>query len=170
MCLELIPIRDRLDPDQHALDADPDQNPEKYCGSDPIRFCAFAGSATPHLVAKIYICLLSPLVWLIRYRSVRYLMLCVPHKPLIVLFSKIYSAKGKLRFRIKVSKTVVNVDPYFIYLWFLHESVSPSPWVPTPLGPFRIFRKFSEIFAAQGVRVVNTGGKWKKSSIIKVLQ
>jgi hypothetical protein len=33
--------------------------------------------------------------------------------------------------------------------WFCHESVSPKP-LSIPLGPFRIFRKFAEIFAAQG--------------------
>ncbi len=27
---------DRLDPDRHALDADPDPDPAKWCGSDPI--------------------------------------------------------------------------------------------------------------------------------------
>jgi hypothetical protein len=32
---------------------------------------------------------------------------------------------------------------------FFHESVSPKP-LSIPLGPFRIFRKFAEIFAAQG--------------------
>jgi hypothetical protein len=44
---------------------------------------------------------------------------------------------------------------------FFHESVSPKP-LSIPPGPFRIFSKIAEIFAAQG-------GKWKKSSIIKVL-
>jgi hypothetical protein len=39
-----------------------------------------------------------------------------------------------------------------------------------PLGPFQIFSKFAEIFAAQDApsRVNNTGGKWKKSSIRKI--
>ncbi len=46
-------------------------------------------------------------------------------------------------------------------LLFFHESVSPRP-LSIPFGPFRIFSKTAEIFAAQG-------GKWKKSSIIKVL-
>ncbi len=38
---------------------------------------------------------------------------------------------------------------------FFHESVSPKP-LSIPLGPFRIFRKFAEIFAAQGWPPVST--------------
>ncbi len=43
----------------------------------------------------------------------------------------------------------------FRLLVFLHESVSPKP-LSIPLGLFRIFRKFAEIYAAQG----DTGGKF----------
>jgi hypothetical protein len=54
--------------------------------------------------------------------------------------------------------------------WFFHESVSPKPLI-IPLGPFRMFSKIrgdirSSWFATG---VVDTGGKWKKSSIRKVL-
>jgi hypothetical protein len=38
---------------------------------------------------------------------------------------------------------------------FFHESVSP-PAQSIPLGPFRFFRKFAEIFASQGVPPVST--------------
>ncbi len=38
---------------------------------------------------------------------------------------------------------------------FFHESVSPQP-PGTPLVPFRIFRKFAEIFASQGAPPVST--------------
>jgi hypothetical protein len=33
--------------------------------------------------------------------------------------------------------------------WYFHESVSPKP-LSIPLGRFELFRKFAEIFAAQG--------------------
>jgi hypothetical protein len=36
----------------------------------------------------------------------------------------------------------------FGYWFFFHESVSPQP-LSIPIGPFRIFPKFSEIFAAE---------------------
>jgi hypothetical protein len=39
--------------------------------------------------------------------------------------------------------------------WFFHESVSPQPR-SIPLGLFRIFRKFVEIFARQGAPPVST--------------
>jgi hypothetical protein len=47
---------------------------------------------------------------------------------------------------------------------FLHESVSPKP-LGMPLGLFRIF-----LVAARGCTtgVVDTGGKWKKSSKRKI--
>ncbi len=45
-------------------------------------------------------------------------------------------------------------------------SVSPKP-LSIPIGSFQIFLKIRRDIAAQGV--VDTGGKWKKSSIMKVL-
>jgi hypothetical protein len=53
--------------------------------------------------------------------------------------------------------------------WFFHESVSPKP-LSIPLGPFRIFSKIrGDIHSSRCTTgVVDTGGKWKKSSIIKV--
>jgi hypothetical protein len=53
---------------------------------------------------------------------------------------------------------------------FFHESVSPKPR-SIPLGPFRIFSKIpGDIRSSRCTNcVVDTGGKWKKSSIIKVL-
>ncbi len=53
---------------------------------------------------------------------------------------------------------------------FFNESVSPKP-LSIPLGPFRIFlRKFGDIRSSRCTTgVVDTGGKWKKSLIIKVL-
>jgi hypothetical protein len=47
-----------------------------------------------------------------------------------------------------------------------------STWISFPqapdyaIGRFKFFQKFTGIFAAQGV--VDTGGKWKKSSIRKM--
>jgi hypothetical protein len=49
---------------------------------------------------------------------------------------------------------------------FFHESVSPKP-LSIPQGPFQIFFENLEIFTAQGA--LDTGGKWKKSTIRKVL-
>ncbi len=43
----------------------------------------------------------------------------------------------------------------FLLLVFCHESVSPKP-LNIPLGPFQIFWKFAEIFAAQGWPPVST--------------
>jgi hypothetical protein len=37
---------------------------------------------------------------------------------------------------------------------FFHESVSPKP-LTIPLGPFNFFRKFAEIFSAQGLPPVS---------------
>jgi hypothetical protein len=56
------------------------------------------------------------------------------------------------------------------YFWFFHESVSPKP-LSIPLGPFQIFPKIcGDIRSSRCSTGVNdTGGKWKKSSIIKVL-
>ncbi len=52
----------------------------------------------------------------------------------------------------------------FDFCFFFHEPVSPSPWVYHS-GRFEFFRKLAVIFAA----LFDTGGKWKKSSIRKVL-
>ncbi len=51
-----------------------------------------------------------------------------------------------------------------------HESVSPKH-LSIPLGPFQIFSKIhGDICSSRCITgVVDTGGKWKKSSIIKVL-
>jgi hypothetical protein len=62
------------------------------------------------------------------------------------------------------NKGTVSGD--FLLLVFFHESVSPKPLI-IPLGPFGIFSKIrgdirSSSFATG---VVDTGGKWKKSSI-----
>ncbi len=53
---------------------------------------------------------------------------------------------------------------------FFHESVSPYP-LSIPLGPFRIFLKIrGDICSSRcTTAVVETGGKWKKSSIRKNL-
>jgi hypothetical protein len=40
-------------------------------------------------------------------------------------------------------------------LQIFYESISPKP-LSIPLRPFRIFRKFAEIFAAQGALMVST--------------
>ncbi len=49
---------------------------------------------------------------------------------------------------------------------FFNESVTPSP-LSIPLGPFRIFSKIREDIRSSRCTngVVDTGGKWKKSSI-----
>jgi hypothetical protein len=52
---------------------------------------------------------------------------------------------------------------------FLHGSVSPKPLI-IPLGPFRIFSKIhGDIHSSRCTTgVVDTGYKWKKSSIRKI--
>jgi hypothetical protein len=50
---------------------------------------------------------------------------------------------------------------------FFHESVSSKP-LSISLGPFLLFQKFVEIFAAQGAPPMSFGGKWKKYPIRKV--
>ncbi len=54
--------------------------------------------------------------------------------------------------------------------WFFYESVSPQPQ-SVPLGPFRIFSKSSGDIGSSRLTtgVADTGGKWKKSSIRKIL-
>jgi hypothetical protein len=49
---------------------------------------------------------------------------------------------------------------------FFHESVSPKPLI-IPLGPFRIFLNIHEDIGSSrfATGVVDTGGKWKKSSM-----
>ncbi len=63
-----------------------------------------------------------------------------------------------------------QVSRDFRLLVFFHESVSPKP-LSIPLGPFRFFSKIREDIRSSRCTtgVVDTGGKWKKSSIIKVL-
>jgi hypothetical protein len=58
----------------------------------------------------------------------------------------------------------------FLTSGFFHESVSPKP-LSIPLGSFRIFSKIrGDIRSSRfATGVVDTGGKCKKSSIIKVL-
>ncbi len=53
---------------------------------------------------------------------------------------------------------------------FFHESLSPKP-LSIPLGPFQIFLKIlGDIHSSRCTTgVVDIGGKWKKSSIRKVL-
>ncbi len=52
---------------------------------------------------------------------------------------------------------------------FFHESVSTKPLI-IPLGPFRFFSKISGDIRSTRVAagVVDTGGKWKKSSMRKI--
>ena len=69
--------------------------------------------------------------------------------------------------RIKKSKVELKGQCHEILTsGFLHESVSPKP-LSIPIGSFQIFLKIRRDIAAQGV--VDTSGKWKKSSIMKVL-
>ncbi len=58
----------------------------------------------------------------------------------------------------------------FRILVCFHESVSPKPR-SIPVGPFRFFSKICEVIRSSRctTAVFDTGGKWKKSSIIKVL-
>jgi hypothetical protein len=55
---------------------------------------------------------------------------------------------------------------------FFHQSVSPNP-LSIPLGPFQIFTKFTEIFAAQGALPVSlttvANGKNLLSKSVKYL-
>ncbi len=54
--------------------------------------------------------------------------------------------------------------------WFFSSSVSPQPQ-SIPLGPFRIFSKICRDILSSRLTtsVVDTGGKWKKSLIRKIL-
>jgi hypothetical protein len=56
----------------------------------------------------------------------------------------------------------------FLTSGFLHRSVSPQPMI-IPLGPFQIFLTIrGDIRSSRCTTgVIDTGGKWKKSSIIK---
>jgi hypothetical protein len=57
----------------------------------------------------------------------------------------------------------------FLLLVFFDESVSPKPLI-IPLGPFRILSKIlGDIRSSRfATGVIDTGGKWKKSSIRKI--
>jgi hypothetical protein len=74
----------------------------------------------------------------------------------------------------------ITTEPVFLYdlkgqcheifdFWFFHGSVSPKP-ISIPIGSFRIFSKIrGDIRCSRFASGVNdTGGKCKKSSIIKV--
>ena len=52
--------------------------------------------------------------------------------------------------------------------WFFYESVSPPPQ-SIPLRPFRIFSKIRGDIRSSRFATGDTGGKWKKSSIRKIL-
>ncbi len=54
--------------------------------------------------------------------------------------------------------------------WFFHESVSPQPQ-SIPIGPFRIFQKFAEIFASQGAPPVSrtTAAKFAPVSLVLLI-
>ncbi len=90
-----------------------------------------------------------------------------------------------MSFRFSQSKKLLKwrVEPRFCVIWFkgtvswdfrhlvfFHESISPKP-LSIPLGPFRISSKIREDICRSWFTtgVTDTGGKWKKSSIIKVL-
>ncbi len=59
-------------------------------------------------------------------------------------------------------------DTRFFASGFFHQSVSPQPQ-SIPLGPFRIFSKIRGNIRSSRLTTgfVDTGGKWKKSSIRK---
>jgi hypothetical protein len=61
------------------------------------------------------------------------------------------------------------VSQDFFASGFFHESVSPKLLI-IPLGPFQIFSKIrGDIRSSRfATGVVDTGGKWKKSSIRKI--
>jgi hypothetical protein len=61
-------------------------------------------------------------------------------------------------------------DNEILDFWFFRESVSPKP-LSTPLGPFGNFSKIrGDIRSSRCTTgVIDTGGNWKKSSIMKVL-
>jgi hypothetical protein len=69
---------------------------------------------------------------------------------------------------------ICNNNPFFPYKgivsrdFHFHESVSPKP-LSIPLGLFRIFLKIrGDIHSARcTIGVIDTGSKWKKSSVIK---
>ncbi len=54
----------------------------------------------------------------------------------------------------KKTRSKKSCDTRFLTSGFFHESVSPKP-LSIPLGPFHIFQKFDEIFAAQGAPPVS---------------
>jgi hypothetical protein len=57
----------------------------------------------------------------------------------------------------------------FPYSMYSHETVSPKP-LSILLGPFQIFSKILRYICSSRytTHVIDTGGKWKKSSIRKV--
>jgi hypothetical protein len=67
-----------------------------------------------------------------------------------------------------VYRSTLKGQCHEICFWFFHESVSPKPLI-IPLGPFQFFSKIrGDIRSSRFViGVVDTGGKWKKSSIRK---
>ena len=71
---------------------------------------------------------------------------------------------------LKHGKPLICLGPQDFRLWFFHESVFSEP-LSKPLGPFRIFSKIRlDIHSSRCTTdVVDTGGKWKKSSIRKFL-
>ncbi len=75
---------------------------------------------------------------------------------------------GTYEFLVPPFKGTVSRD--FLTSGCFHKSVSPKP-LSIPLGPFEIFSKIlRDIHSSRCTTgVVDTGGKWKKSSIIKAL-
>ncbi len=70
-----------------------------------------------------------------------------------VLVGLLLEDRGGVRFVYK--KDIKGQCHEIFCFWFFHESVSPKP-LSIPFGPFQFFRKFVEIFAAQGLPPVPT--------------
>ncbi len=96
------------------------------------------------------------------------------------LYSRIHLADFMLVFSRKIPQIHLlrsqknqlkgTVSRDFSLLVFLHQSVFPQPQ-SIPLGPFQIFSKIRRDIRSSRLTtgVVDTGGKWEKSSIRKLL-
>jgi hypothetical protein len=74
------------------------------------------------------------------------------------------SKTKKYTFRKKAFTGTVSRDFFF---WFFHELVSPKALI-IPLWPINFFRKFTEIFAAQGLPPVSTTSVARQDKIFGV--
>jgi hypothetical protein len=134
-----------------------------YC-KRPIQCLASSKILTPHPLTARRVCTPPTSMWGEDTHSLHgeggggsifwKTLLCTLHMSTLALCGLTNGKKGGLEVvAFDRSPFKVTVSRDFLLLVF-HESVSPKPLI-IPLGPFRIFRKFAEIFAAQGLPPVS---------------